>query len=172
MYIESDINKIYMYIKIICLTNSIVGCIFATVNNRIKKIIMYPKELMSGIYWGFFGGKYHSHEKFIQAVTEYNRELGGRKWNPEEHILASMHVTIQYSYWDYDVEDEIEDFFDLVADNGAGFSAGELLFKVHNQVVDKLESESHHLFEGFLLGKREYYKTLYKPFYFINQGKL
>ena len=131
---------------------------------------MYPKELMSSIFWGFFGGMYHSYEKFIRAVVEYNRELGGKKWNSEEIILASTHVTIQYSYWDYDVENEIDESFDLEADNEAGFSAGELLYKVHNQVVEKLENETHHYFEGFLLGKPEYYKNLNKPVYFINQG--
>ena len=131
---------------------------------------MYPKELMSGICWGFYGGKYNSPEEFIQAVIEYNQDLGGRKWNIEEIVLTSMHVTIQYSFWDYDTEDEVEEAFDLKADNEEGFSAGELLYKVHNQVVDKLENETHHFFEGFLLGKREYYKNLNKPVYFINQG--
>jgi len=131
---------------------------------------MYPKELMSGIYWGFFGGMYNSYEKFIQAVAEYNWELGGNKWNPEEIILASTQVTIQYSYWDYDAENEIEMTFDLEADNEAGFSTGELLYKVHNQVVEKLENETHHFFDGFLLRKHENYKDLHKPIYFINQG--
>ena len=131
---------------------------------------MYPKELMSGVYWGFFGGKYKSLKEFIQAVTEYNHELG-IKWNANETVLTASHVTILYSYWDYDTEDEIEEVFDLTADHKTGFTAGELLFKVHNQVVDKLESELHHFFEGFLLRKRGYYTNLNKPFYFINQAK-
>jgi hypothetical protein len=116
---------------------------------------MYPKELMSGIYWGFLGGKYKSSNEFVLAVTEYNHELGGTKWNSCEKVLSSKNVFIQYSYWDYDAEDEIEDVFDLEADSKTGFTAGELLYKVHNQVVDKLESETHHFFEGFLLGKRD-----------------
>jgi len=131
---------------------------------------MYPKELMSSIYWGFYGGKYKSLKEFNNAVDEYNNEFDV-KWNPNEIVLATSHVTIQYSYWDYEFEEEIEVFFDLTADNTVSFTAGELLFKVHNQVVDNLENGPHHLFEGFLLGKRNYHKKNAKPFYFINQGK-
>ena len=170
MFIDIGINEIYNYIENICLTSTSADCTFVAVINYLKILFMYPKELMSGIYWGFFGGKYNSYEEFIQAVAEYNHELRGRKWNPEEVILDSVCVTIQYSYWDYDVEDEIEEAFDLKADNEAGFSAGELFYKVHNRVVENLENETHHFFEGFLLGKREYYKNLNKPVYFINQG--
>jgi len=131
---------------------------------------MYPKELMAGIYWGFFGGTYNSLKKFNRAVAEYNRDLGVKKWNSEEIILASKHVTIQYSYWDYDTDSEIEEDFVLQAGSEAGFSAGELLYKVHNQVVEKIENETHNFFEGFLLGQHEFYQNLKKPVYFINYG--
>ena len=130
---------------------------------------MYQKELMTGIYWGFYGGKYNSLEEFISAVDEYNYEFDV-KWNPNEIALATSNVTILYSYWDYEMEDEIEVFFDLAADNAVSFTVGELLFKVHNQVVDNLESGPHHLFEGFLLRKRIYNKNINRPFYYINQG--
>ena len=130
---------------------------------------MYPKELMAGLYWGFYGGKHNSIESFIQAVTDYNQDFD-TMWNPNETVLASKTVTIQYSYWNFEKEDEIQEVFDLDADNELGFTASELLFKVHNKVVDKLENEKHRFFEGFLLGQRVYYKNLNKPFYFINQG--
>ena len=129
---------------------------------------MYPKELMTGIYWGFWGGKYNSQEEFVHSVTAYNKELGLKKWNANDTVLASSKATILYSYWDYDIDEEVEEVIELEADNETGFTAGELLYKVHNQVVEKLENESHHIFEGFLLGQNE--STLNQPFYFIKQG--
>jgi hypothetical protein len=107
---------------------------------------------------------------FIHAVSVYNKEFGV-VWNPNEIVLKSQHITILYSYWDFDLDDEVEEYFDLDADHRNGFVAGELLFKVHNQVVEKLENEMHQFFEGFLLGKRKYYKDPHRLLYFINQGK-
>ncbi|MDR0796010.1 MAG: hypothetical protein LBE79_08185 [Tannerella sp.] len=131
---------------------------------------MYPKELMTNVYWGFFGGKYETLESFNRAMSEYNEEFS-IKWNPNEIVLKSMFTTILYSYWDYDLEAEIENSFDLDANNQDGFTAGELLFKVHNQIVEKLENEIHHFFEGFVLGNRKNHKNRYRPLYFINQGR-
>ena len=131
---------------------------------------MYSKELMSGVFWGFFGGKYYSYEKFNEAVSDYNKDFD-KTWNPNETVLDSSNVSVLYSYWDYDKEDEIEEIFDLVADNKSSFTTGELLFKAHNQVVDKLENETHNFFEGFLLGNREHYNNPNEPFYFIHQAQ-
>ena len=130
---------------------------------------MYPEELMTDIYWGFYGGKYPSREKFIQAVIDYNKDFN-KEWVPNETVLAYANITIQYSYWDDDEEDETEEDFNLVADNKSDFTAGELLFKIHNQVVDKLENEDHHFFEGLMLWEGENYSNPNTPLYFLNQG--
>jgi hypothetical protein len=130
---------------------------------------MYPEELMSDVYWGFYGGKYDSIAKFIQEVINYNQDFG-KKWNPDETVLASANVTVQYSYWDESEEEETEEDFDLVADNQSCFSAGELLFKIHNYVVEKLEEEDHHFFEGLTLWEGENYSNPDVPLYFLNQG--
>ena len=39
----------------------------------------------------------------------------------------------------------------LTADDGASFTAGELLFKLHNAVVEHLRENDHHFFEGLTL---------------------
>lgn len=130
---------------------------------------MFPEELMSKILWGFYGGKYESREKFIQAVTDYNKKFG-KEWTPNETTLTYTNVTIQYSYWDEDEEDEVEEDFNLVADDKSGFTAGELLYKIHNQVVEKLEDDDHHFFEGLTLWDGENYSNPNAPLYFLNQG--
>ena len=131
---------------------------------------MYQKELMSEVYWGFYTSKYNSFEKFIQEVIEYNKELG-RNWVPNEIVLNCLEVTIQYSHTDTDEVNVNETNFDLVADNETGFTAGELLFKIHNQVVDKLKDENHQFFEGLVLLETDNGMNPDKPHYFIKQGE-
>ena len=130
---------------------------------------MYPKRLMSNVCWGFFGGKYDSIEKFIQKVSDYNKDCN-KIWFPEKTVLNCQNVTVQYAYWSNEEEDVIEAECELVTDNQSGFTAGELLFKLHNHVVDKLEEEDHHFFEGLTLWKKENHRNA--PVYFINQGAL
>ena len=132
---------------------------------------MYSKELMSNIYWGFYGGKYNSREVFIQEVVEYNTDLG-KVWNPDEIVLDCQNVTIQYSYWNNDKNNAEEKDFDLVSDNPTGFTSGELLFKIHNEVVDQLEKEDYRFFEGLTLWKRKNNDDSDTPLYFINQTTL
>jgi hypothetical protein len=100
-------------------------------------------------------------------VTAYNQELDNT-WNPNEVVIECKDITIQYSYWD-DEEEEIEDDFNLSAD-GSFFTAGELLFKIHNHVVDKLENNDHHFFEGLTLWDGENHSNPDAPLYFVNQG--
>jgi hypothetical protein len=130
---------------------------------------MYPKELMSNVYWGFYGGKYDSLIRFINEAITYNKGLDN-EWNPREIVLNCKELTVQYSWRDGNEDEEIEDDFNLTADNQSDFSAGELLFKIHNQVVEKLENEDHHFFEGLSLWDGKNYSNSDTPLYFLNQG--
>jgi hypothetical protein len=130
---------------------------------------MYPKILMTDVSWGFYGGKYESQAKFIREVISYNKDLEN-EWSPDETVLANTNVTIQYFYWDDKEDDDVEEDFNLVADTKIGFTAGELLYKIHNQVVDKLEDADHHFFEGLTLWEGENYSKPNAPLYFLNQG--
>ena len=101
----------------------------------------------------------------MKAVQEYHEELDADGWQPEEVVLACKEVTVQYAYWEE--EDETEEDFRLTAD-GDGFTAGELLFKIHNRVVGHLENEDHHFFEGLSLYKDAAPEN--RPFYFLGLG--
>jgi hypothetical protein len=132
---------------------------------------MYPKHLMSETYWVFYGGMYNSYDEFIQEVIDYNKDLG-KQWTPQETVLGCQNVTIQYSYWNNEEDNIEEKDFDLTADRSSGFTAGEILYKIHNQVVDKLENEDFHFFEGLTLWKRKEDKEAEAPLYYINQEAL
>lgn len=61
------------------------------------------------------------------------------------------------------------DEFNLIADEEA-FSAQELLFKIHNHVVNNLNNDDNHFFEGLTLWEGENYSNPGYPLYFLNQG--
>lgn len=127
----------------------------------------YPKEIMEEVRWAFYGGQYDTVGEFVKAVQEYHEELDADGWQPEEVALECKEVTVQYSYWDEKEEDETEEDFRLTAD-GDSFTAGELLFKIHNRVVGHLEEEDHHFFEGLSLYKDAAPENT--PFYFLELG--
>jgi len=132
---------------------------------------MYKKEIMSDVRWGFYGIKNDSFGQFILEVIEYNKDLD-LEWNPCETVLVCREATIQYSYWDDDIKTVIEKDFELIADNQIGFTAGELLFKIHNHVVDRLQDEDFNIFQGLALLKKDCFTNPDKPHYFIVQGAL
>ena len=134
---------------------------------------MYPKQLLSEVHWGFYGGRRPCQEEFIQEVTEYNKELN-KEWNPNDTVLNYPNVTILYSYWNTKRNNVEEKSFDLAASNQSGFTAGELMYKIHNQVVDRLENEDFRFFEGLTLWKIKNEKNIHPktPLYFINQTDL
>lgn len=126
------------------------------------------KQIMSNVYWGFYGNKYKTEKDFIANVIRYNNDLEN-DWNPNEIVLNLKVVTIQYSYWDDSNDEEIEEDFNVYTDNSE-FRSGELLFKIHNHVVEKLKDEDHHFFEGLTLWDGENYSNPGVPLYFLNQG--
>ena len=48
-------------------------------------------------------------------------------------------------------EEEIQPVVTLTAENEAAFSIGDILFQLHNAVVEQLENIDHHFFEGLVL---------------------
>ncbi|MDR1403601.1 MAG: hypothetical protein LBJ60_07880 [Tannerellaceae bacterium] len=129
----------------------------------------YPKELMTDVYWAFYGGTYSSEKDFVQAVDKYHTELERKaEWRPGEVALQSKEVIILYSYWDENEDDEVEADFSLVADKNF-FTAGELLFKIHNKVVENLQDDDHHFFEGLTLYTENGHET-HIPGYALMQG--
>lgn len=127
----------------------------------------YPKEIMKDVCWAFYGGQYNIVEEFVKAVQEYHRGLDADGWQPDEVVLECKVVTVQYAYWNEEENDETEEDFKLTAD-GNGFTAGELLYKIHNRVVEHLEEEDRHFFEGLsLYGDAAPEDT---PFYFLDLG--
>lgn len=135
-------------------------------------IMDYSSEMGKGILWSFDNKKFNSQEEFIKVLLAYNFEIQGQDTHVDldERILNSPKVVIQYSYWDEGEDDTLEPDFLLSADNSNYFTLGELLYKVHNEVYEKLSNDDHRFFEGFDLWKGENPNNPNVPLYFLQQG--
>jgi hypothetical protein len=119
----------------------------------------YPRDVMRepDIYWSFTGPTFRSRSRFEEAVRRYHRELGHEdNWRPEELVLPCPRVRVRPDFWDDLDPEEAEGLIvELSADDGAGFTAGELLFKVHNAFMRRFAEAAgdYTFFEGFHLAK-------------------
>jgi hypothetical protein len=68
----------------------------------------------------------------------------------------------------WDGDEQIEPMVALTAENGVAFSVGDLLFQLHNAVVEQLESIDHHFFEGLALVSSS--ASGQPPLYRLQQG--
>ncbi|HAZ43728.1 MAG TPA: hypothetical protein DCZ55_04415 [Cyanobacteria bacterium UBA11371] len=122
---------------------------------------------MHDVYWSFFGEKYQSRSEFDAEVRQYQIEISGiDSWQPDEVVIQFPRIRIEY-YRD-EGGFEYEDFIEIESDNGEFLTGGELLFKVHNAVVEQLREINHHFFEGLNLKSIRSRDNL--PVYHLCQG--
>lgn len=120
-----------------------------------SKVINYdlPSEVMSEVAWSFTGDVYSGREKFDQKVRKYQADIAGNaEWQPDQVVLPVANARIVYTCSEGD--DDIEKMVDLNSDDGKAFTAGELLYKLHNAVVRQLSAVDRHFFEGLSLNSR------------------
>ena len=121
--------------------------------------------LMVEILWSFTDGKRATQDKFVQELVEYNLEIAKREINPDKIVIESREIIVAYAFVGEDDEDK-DCEFRLTADSEKGFTMGELLYKIHNQVVADLEELDYHFFEGLVEnGEQENI-----PLYYLNLG--
>jgi hypothetical protein len=109
----------------------------------------YPPEVLWGVSWTFRGQPFTDRAAFDAAVAEFQSPEHGSVWRPDEVVLRSARVFVSPDVHWYLTEDDPTT--EIAADNGESFTAGELLFKVHNRFVGELRQMDHKYFEGFSL---------------------
>ena len=113
----------------------------------------FPATAMVAVLWSFHGGEEMTDRaEFNRRVREYHvRVQDEDTWEPDEVALPIPRVRIAW----FGVEpgdDEYTDYVsELSADDGAQFTAGELLFKLHNLAAPRLAEADHVYFEGLFL---------------------
>ena len=109
-------------------------------------------EILGGVHWSFIGPTYESSDDFQKAVQEYQIDIGRLdSWKPNVVVIRRAKAQVQYMTWVGN--EQVEPLIELSADNQTFFTAGELLFKVHNAIVKSMEGIDRHFFEGFYLIK-------------------
>lgn len=113
----------------------------------------FPLTALVAAVWSFHGGEQvDDPAEFDRRVRQYHIDVTGEDtWDPDEVIpLARLRVT--YFGLESPDDDEYTDMVvDLRADDGARFTAGELLRKLHNAVAPHLKGADHFFFEGLFL---------------------
>lgn len=109
-----------------------------------------PLRAMGDVCWSFIGSPVATREEFDGRVRQYQIRIRKKdSWRPDAVVIPAPRVAVRYMCWQGD--EQIEPVVRLAADDGAGFPAGELLFKLHNAVVEQLREIDHHFFEGLTL---------------------
>ena len=122
---------------------------------------------MENVAWAFNRGVFPTQDAFNERIRDYQIAIKKEDgWNADEVVFSHPSIQICYEYWTAD-EDEVEEVIELKADNKEFFTKGELLFKLHNAVVDNLENGDHIFFEGLTLSDTEFED---KPFYWMYLG--
>ncbi len=123
--------------------------------------------VLQDVCWSFTGAKFADRSAFESELVEYQKDIQEiDSWDPSELAVHAPQIRVQYMCWEGD--DQIEPIITLTAENGTSFSAGELMFALHNAVVEQLDEIDHHFFEGLLLvDEKEDGKP---PLYSLQQG--
>jgi hypothetical protein len=113
----------------------------------------YSPELLWGVSWVFRGQPFVDRAAFSAAVAELQSPEHGVVWRPDEVVLRSARVRVSPDVAWYLTDDHPT--VEFVADNGESFTAGELLFKIHNAFVADLRQMDHQYFEGLTLDEEQ-----------------
>lgn len=103
---------------------------------------------LSDVHWIFDGDKFDDLQTFESAVRNAQIEFLGHDddWHPEEIIVEFPAVRISF-ICEIDGRDVEKELF-LESSDPKGFSTCELLFEIHNAVLEPLYDDSHNFFEG------------------------
>ena len=125
-----------------------------------------PKRLLKDVLWMLRPILYTDREEFAAAVRDYHMRIldSDERWRPHERVLASRKITLCFECWKGDHEHEIE--LKLETQDPEGWTTLDLLFAVHQRVVDHLTSEGatlgdHCFFEGLSLRSGEQQPPVY-----------
>jgi hypothetical protein len=114
----------------------------------------FPRTVMGAVIWSFRGGeRFTDPAEFERRVREYYMDIMGEDiWLPHQVALSAPRVRITYFGLSSPDAAEYTDFVaDLQSEDGARFTAGELLLKLNNAVAPHMEEADHCYFEGLVL---------------------
>jgi|GEM_PF-5460696 len=178
-YILSDSVKAYfdLLINQFPLSEKIKKCVNTAYEKSsqeqlLRCVSVEKTTILHNIFWNLSNDKFQSQTDFEKALKNYNEEISHQFFaiDLSETIINFPKIVIQYSSWDKKRDEEVEKDFSLQADNGQFFTAGELLYKVHNKICKAMQEIDNHFFEGFELWVEENNNSKNIPRCFLLQG--
>jgi hypothetical protein len=134
--------------------------------------VPFPPTVLVAAVWSFSQGggqPFEDAAEFDRRVREYHVAVTGEdSWEPDEVVLAEPRVRITCFALEAPGHEYTDLTLDLHADDGAGFTASELLRKLHNALAPKLVGADHVFFEGLFLAHDEPADGM--PVYELMQG--
>lgn len=114
-----------------------------------------PAVILGRIQWEFAGSPYRAQGEFDRAVSAYQVDHGApaEEWEPAAVAFPGSQIAIQYD--EPSSGEWRQPILELSADNGEQFTNSELLFKIHNGIVNHVRDSDLRYCEGLeLLDKR------------------
>ncbi len=114
----------------------------------------FPLMALVAALWSFHGGEQFADAgEFNRRVSEYHVQVTDEDtWDPGEVVMPLPRIRVKYFGVESPEDEDYTDFvLDLQADDGAQFTAGELLLKLNNSVAPHLAEADHCYFEGLFL---------------------
>jgi len=107
---------------------------------------MFPPVILKEIAWSFTNTTYNSVDQFNEEVKQYQLDIFQEdRWQPENVVLNSPRFLMEYEFWTDEGDEQVETV--EVTSNKPHFTAGELLFEIHNLLAEKYLGD-HVFFEG------------------------
>lgn len=111
------------------------------------------RYVMNDVHWNMGGEKYFSRAEFDEAVLQYRLDASiSGYWDPAMIAVLSPCIRIERIDWD---SEDLNSMLEFKSDNGLWFNEGELLFKIHNAVVEQCNDSDHSFFEGIELHRTQ-----------------
>ncbi len=106
----------------------------------------HPGIAMKDVNWYLSGNKYHKRADFDEAVHRYRLEIcASGYWDPVRISIIAQRIIVECKSWH---DEGFNPLLEFESDNGVCFTEGELLFKIHNAMVDQCNKIDHRFFEG------------------------
>lgn len=112
----------------------------------------HPKRLLQRLPWIFDATAYPSARAFGEAVAKYQRDMERKDvdWRPDAVVLAAPEVVVSACVWEG--KEQVDLLHPLRSADPAGFTAAELLWRIHAALAGK-ELGDHRFFEGLTLSR-------------------
>ena len=102
------------------------------------------RAALQDVAWSFVGEPFADRAAFEAELKQ--AQSSPATFEPGEIAILSPSIRVAYMCWEGD--EQLHPVVSLTAQNGLAFTTGDLMFQLHDAVVELLREIDHHFFEG------------------------